>query len=87
MKIFLTCRLMIKSFNGSHVSIFWAINELMNWSSHSAKIIANIVSRTLDIMNRLERLLPFSPMKLMYDSLNLSHLQFGITCWSLEWPE
>ena len=24
-------------------------------------------------------------MKLMYDSLILSHLQFGITCWGFEW--
>ena len=56
----------------------------MNWSSHSSKI-ANRISRTLDIMNRLKRYLPFSAMKLMYDSLILSHLQFGITYWGLEW--
>ena len=60
------------------------INEFMNWSSHSAKI-ANRISRTLGIMNRLKRYLPFSAMKLMYDSLILSHLQFGITCWGFEW--
>ena len=56
----------------------------MNWSSYSAKI-ANRISRTLGIMNRLKRYLPFSAMKLMYDSLILSHLQFGITCWDFEW--
>ena len=60
------------------------INEFMNWSSHSAKI-TNRISRTLGIMNRLKRYLPFSAMKLMYDSLILSHLQFGITCWGFEW--
>ena len=60
------------------------INEFMNWSSHSAKI-ANRISRTLGIMNRLKRYLPFSAMKLMYDSLILSHLQFGITYWGFEW--
>ena len=60
------------------------INEFMNWSTHSAKI-ANKISRTLGIMNRLKRYLPFSAMKLMYDSLILSHLQFGITCWGFEW--
>ena len=59
-----------------------AINEFMNWSTHSAKI-ANKISHTLGIMNRLKRYLPFSAMKLMYDSLILSHLQFGITCWVL----
>ena len=56
----------------------------MNWSSHSSKI-ANKISRALGIMNRLKRYLPTSAMKLMYDSLVLSHLQFGITCWGFEW--
>ena len=36
-------------------------------------------------MNRLKRYLPLSAMKLMYDSLILSHLQFGITNWGFEW--
>ena len=35
-------------------------------------------------MNRLNRYLPFSALKLMYDSLILPHLQFGITCWGFE---
>ena len=47
--------------------------------------IANKISRTLGVMNRLKRYLPFSAMKLMYDSLILSHLQFGITNWDYEW--
>ena len=59
------------------------INEFLNWRSHSAKI-ANKISRTLGVMNRLKRYLPFSAMKLMYDSLVLSHLQFGISCWGFE---
>ena len=54
------------------------VNEYMNWNTHTQKI-ANKISRTLGIMNRLKRYLPFSAMKLMYDSLILSHLQFGIT--------
>ena len=36
-------------------------------------------------MNRLKRYLPISAMKFMYDSLILSHLQFGITNWGFEW--
>ena len=61
-----------------------SINEFMNWSSHSSKI-ANKISRTSAIMNRLKIYLPTSAMKLMYESLVLSHLQFGITCWGFEW--
>ena len=60
------------------------VNEYMNWNSHTQKI-ANIISRTLGVMNRLKRYLPISAMKLMYDSLILSHPQFGITNWGFEW--
>ena len=56
----------------------------MNWNSHTLKI-ANKISRPLGVMNRLKRYLPISAMKLMYDSLILSHLQFGITNWGFEW--
>ena len=80
--------LMINDKKIERVSCFnflgFTINEFMNWSSHSAKI-ANKISRTLGIMNRLKRYLPFSAMKLIYDYLILSHLQFGITCWGFEW--
>ena len=55
------------------------VNEYMNWK------ITNKISRTLGVMNRLKRYLPISAMKLMYDSLILSHLQFGITNWGFEW--
>ena len=53
--------------------------------THAQKNIANSTSHTLGVMNRLKRYLPLSAMKLMYDSLILSHLQFGITNWGFEW--
>ena len=56
----------------------------MNWNSHTQKN-ANKISCTLGVINRLKRYLPLSAMKLMYDSLILSHLQFGITNWGFEW--
>ena len=59
------------------------VNEFMNWNSHTQKI-ANKVSRTLGVLNRLKRYLPISGMKLMYDSLILSHIQFVITNWGFE---
>ena len=59
------------------------VNEFMNWNSHTQKI-ANKISRTLGVMNRLKRYLPISAMKLMYDSLILSHIQFEITNWGFE---
>ena len=60
------------------------INEFMNWGSHSVKI-ANKICRTLGVMNCLKRYLPLTALKIMYDSLILSHIQFGITCWGFEW--
>ena len=60
------------------------MNEYMNWNSHVQKI-ANTISRTLGVMNRLKRYLHISAMKFTYDSLILSHLQFGILNWGFEW--
>ena len=56
----------------------------MNWDSHTQKIV-NKILRTLGMMNRLERYLPFSALKLMFDSLILSLFQFGNTNWDFEW--
>ena len=54
------------------------VNEYMNWNSHVQKF-ANKISPTLGVMNRLKRYLPISAMKVMNDSLILTHLQFRIT--------
>ena len=59
------------------------VNEFRKWNSHTK--IANKISRTSIVMNRLKRYLPISAVKLMYDSLILSHLQFGAPNWGFEW--
>ena len=59
------------------------INEFMSWNSHSKKV-SNKVSRVLGIMNRLKRFLPFSALRLMYQSLENCHLQFCILAWGYE---
>ena len=59
-------------------------NEFMNWGSHSVKIV-NKICRTMGVMNCLKRYLPLSALKIMYDSLILSHIQFSITRWGFEW--
>ena len=55
----------------------------MSWTSHS-KQISNKVSRVLGIMNRLKHFLPFSALRLMYQSLVNCHLQFCILAWGYE---
>ena len=52
----------------------------MTWNSHIRKI-SNKISRVVRIMNRLKHVLPQSALKLMYDSLINSHLQFCTTAW------
>ena len=56
----------------------------MSWCSHSVKIVHKIC-RTLGVMNCLKLYLPLSALKIMFDWLILSHIQFGITCWGFEW--
>ena len=59
------------------------INENMTWNSHIRKI-SNKISRVVGIMNRLKHVLPQSALKLMYDSLINSHLQFCTTAWGYQ---
>ena len=59
------------------------INELMTWNSHS-KTVSNKMSRVLGIMNRLKQFLPFSALRLMYQSLVNCHLQFCVLAWGYE---
>lgn len=56
------------------------IDKNITWCSHINKI-ANKIARIIGIMNRLKRSLPYNALKLMYDSLIGSHLQFCITAW------
>ena len=59
------------------------INENMTWNSHIRKI-SNKIYRVVGIMNRLKHVLPQSALKLMYDSLINSHLQFCTTAWGYQ---
>ena len=59
------------------------INEQMNWKKHTLKL-ANKVTKIIGIMNKLKRFLPFPALKLMYSSLVVSHLQYGISSWGFE---
>ena len=59
------------------------INDKMNWATHT-KCIANKISRSIGILNRMKNFLPLSVLKTMYSSLILSHLTFCITAWGFE---
>ena len=53
------------------------INETLSWHPHVQKI-SNKFSRNLGIMGRLKKILPTNILRLMYNSLVLTHLHFGI---------
>ena len=85
------CRMSSLMINGSsmgRVSEFdflgLTMNEFMSWSSQ-AKNVPNKISRVLGIMNRMKLFLPFSALRLMYQSLVNCNLQFCLRAWGYEY--
>ncbi len=56
------------------------LNENMTWNSHANKI-ANKISRSIGILNKLKHFLPIKTKILIYNSLIQSHLNYGILAW------
>ncbi len=56
------------------------INENLNWKAHINKI-ANKISKSMGILNRLEHFLPNSAKLHIYNALILYHLNFEILAW------
>jgi hypothetical protein len=56
------------------------LDEHLTWKSHVNKI-SNKISQCMGILNRLKRFLPIQTKVLIYNSLVLSHLNFGILVW------
>ena len=59
------------------------MNENMTWTDHTNKI-ANKISRTIGIINKLKHFLPIKTKIQIYNSLILSHINFGILAWGHE---
>ena len=56
------------------------LNEHLTWKNHVIKI-ANTISRSIGILNKLKRCLPQDTLYLLYNSLVLSHINYGILAW------
>ncbi len=56
------------------------INENVTWTDHINKI-ANKISQNLAILNKLKYVLPIKIKTIIYNSLILSHINFGILTW------
>ena len=56
------------------------IHETLEWTRHIDKV-ANKISRTLGILNKLKHVLPVYILKTMYDALIVPHLNYNILLW------
>ena len=56
------------------------IDSHLSWESH-CKGVANKISRNCGAINRVKKLLPPSSLKILYSSLILPHLQYGLAAW------
>ena len=52
----------------------------MSWKTH-INFIAGKITRSIGILNRLKHFLPLDIRKIMYNSLTLSHINYGILLW------
>ena len=69
----------VKDFNFLGITI----DENMSWNMHIQKI-SNKISRNVGCLNRIKRFIPLNTRKLLYNSLILPHLQFGILAWGFQ---
>ena len=58
-------------------------NEQLNWNSHIDKLSVKCF-RSLCILNRLKRILTLDIKIILYNSLMLPHLNYGITLWGFK---
>jgi len=56
------------------------IDKHLSWKEHVKKV-ANKLSRTNFILNRLKRFIPVDILRMIYFSIFHCHLNFGILCW------
>ena len=56
------------------------INQHLNWKSHVDKI-SNKISRNIGILNKLKHVLPLNTKIVIYNSLILSHINYGLLAW------
>jgi len=59
------------------------LNENLNWKSHTEKI-ANSVSKSIGIINKLKHFLPTDVKVTLYNSLILSHINYCLLVWGYE---
>ena len=56
------------------------LDEFLSWTPHTKKVCSKI-SRTLGVIKRVRKILPFSALKSLYNALIVPHLNYGLKLW------
>ena len=65
----------VKSFN-----FLGIINIYLTWSAHIDHVSLKL-SRLIGVLNRLKNFLPYAILKIIFDSLFMSHVHYGLLIW------
>ena len=60
------------------------INKHLNWTKHNMDILFAKIAKTVGILNTLKHVLPTNILKMLYNSLILCHLNYGILLWGAQ---
>ena len=56
------------------------LNKHLNWNQH-VKIVSNKLVKTVGVLNILKKTLPLNLFRIIYNTLILPHLNYGILAW------
>jgi len=59
------------------------LDESLTWKSH-AQMITNKLSKVVGILNRLKYIYPFNALTSIYNSLCVSHMNYGLLLWGTQ---
>ena len=71
----------IVEFADNFVFLDIKINKQLNWNHHNTDV-ANKIVKTVGILNALKIYLPLNILRIIYNSLILPHLNYGILLWT-----
>ena len=56
------------------------IDNTLSWEKHCHSV-SNKISKSAGILGRMKNIIPTSALKILYDSLLMSHIQYGLEVW------
>ena len=68
------------NFDEDAVFLGITIDSSLTWEKHCAHV-ANLISRNNAILNRVKNMVPAVSLQILYNSLILPHLQYGLAAW------